>query len=466
MMEFKDTLRKLVENGIGFENLFGEDFQLLIKAIPSLGKPLPKAHVDKSASGEAAGFTILGAANEPIFVKMPERFRRISSSMIVPHQTLVPVGKRKSIVDSRGIKGDTEPLLGFQFFKDLEILLDRQLHIESATMAILGDHSDEFALQDIKFYNFDEGVEFLWNEFTHLKLVQEPIVPQHFSDEVYIFFHDEQSTENDSKQKLKKLTSQLFHKYAVYIKAFTGHLRRLLWACREFPCNAIAVIAYLFGNLIFRTAMPFTDDKWVPPPPSMSVPFAPKIALWDSEEMLATPSVRKSSTSKRDSIFMGRNSFLKGPEVEQRKSLVVDGRRTSVFRDEKKIKPSVSFYQNDREDEDIAPLPEIVPAQSMNRGASFKLSRDKSRLKSFNRPPISLPPKRRHTLLYELPFLPPGKEPSQYNLEEREKFGWDLITKNDIRTLFEEHLVLSPFSKAVEVMLIHWDFMFSTGNTK
>jgi hypothetical protein len=453
MKDLKERLRALIDGSIGLDTIMGEEFALLFKAVPSLGKRLPKLPVEKNAAEGADGFTVYGANNEPIFVKLPERYRRLSSTVVMPHQTLVPVGKRKNSSGTNERKDETDLLLGFEFFKDLETLLDRQFQMESAAMSIIGNRTDDLHLHEIRIYNFDEGIQFLWNEFTHLKLVQEPIVPQYFAKEIYDLLHDNDYNEKHVVSHLKKLIGQLFHKYSVYIKAFSGHLKRVLIACNEFPTS---VVAYIFGNLLFRTELPKTNDLYIAPVP-MQVPLksnTPMISMWDSLEDMAVD--RTFKENGRNSVQRdhsgGRNSIVQ----EERLSLVVDGRRASLFREEKR--GSVVSK----------PIAESIPETEHNPEKPIaKLQRDKSRLKSFTECKPTFSKKftstpKKHSYLYELPFLPPGKEPSQYNIEERQKFGWDSMTKDDITTMFDEQIVHTPFSKALELILIHWNAIFPT----
>jgi hypothetical protein len=454
VVDFREKLRSLMDPGLGIDAILGEEFGLLAKAIPNLGKPLPKLTVDKSNTEDIKGFTVYDINNKPTYVKMPEKYRRLSSSMIVPHQTLVPVGKRKSTITEIAIQEEEQsPLLEFKFFKELAVLLDRQLFLDSAAMAILGNRTDDIHINEIKYYTVEEGVELLWNEFYHLKMVQERIVPQNFADEIYSLLHDNPFDAHEATAKIKKLVDGLFHKYAIYLKAFSGHLKRIVGACKGMNPNAISVVAKLFGNLIFRTVLPVTGDKYQPFEVVIIEPANP--TQWDSSEHINRDSLRASNQDPRrrscaQSSVASRNGRL---------SLFVSGRKGS-FVDEKR--ESV---------DEVKPLP-IAKAEEPHNvdRPNVRLQRDKTKFKSFRdakqasvHPSVSkkLPSTRtKYNILYELPFLPPGKEPSEFNNEERKKFGWDDITKGDIRLAFDQEIVHCPYSKALEIILIHWDKMF------
>ncbi|KAI8901009.1 hypothetical protein BC833DRAFT_618007 [Globomyces pollinis-pini] len=216
--------------------------------------------------------------NQGAQVFLPDSYKRLIASQIkVPRRVLVPVGKRKNAFVPEVVEEFIEDDSARLFFADFEMLLDRQVHLHTMQLSMVSSMETKTQMRDIARYPVEDLLKLVWHQYAHLKVMGDELIPDAVSTCIYDILHDGVLTPEEQVADITNLIINMTRKGFIYLKAFTGHLKRFdvtyfhtrtIGVCSEGiggPERLCSGLANIFASLIFKKPMPMTNDVYIAP---------------------------------------------------------------------------------------------------------------------------------------------------------------------------------------------------------
>lgn len=173
---------KLPSN-ISVMDLESDIFFKFIEQIPELKRKVETTLQVKPPSNKIKAPELVSYTSSYV---VPASYRRLSSSVIVPYQTLVTSRSPKVQVVEEENEELEEGKDFLKFVHDYETLLNRQQAIEKRAFSKNLDESVSNSV--IARFAFEELQDIIWNLFIHMKIMYEEILPEPIAKGVYQIF--------------------------------------------------------------------------------------------------------------------------------------------------------------------------------------------------------------------------------------------------------------------------------------
>ncbi|KAL2917394.1 hypothetical protein HK105_203058 [Polyrhizophydium stewartii] len=199
----------------------------------------------------------------------------LMSRVQVPKEVLVPrhADVVKQQMRNKANDGDGDGKAGgytgqdtveeqFEFFHDFEVLLGRETSVQADAIDSVAPSDDVVPASLRAAISNEDQLAMAWHAFVHLRCMAEPIVCEEDVEAIYQIMSTPGATAEQQTIGLRMVVVGMERKHYVYLKAFTGHLRRLARAGRTKTTKAISC---MFATVIFRARCPETGDVYVSP---------------------------------------------------------------------------------------------------------------------------------------------------------------------------------------------------------
>ncbi|KAJ3324265.1 hypothetical protein HDV06_000304 [Boothiomyces sp. JEL0866] len=488
MAQIKDKLRDALMNEhcspksrkLIFKSILeGNDLENIMNIAPEMARPINE--YDELIDRDSVIMYKLPTPHHAEEAFIPETYKKLSSTIKVQHKTLVPTRKA---IKKEEVKLSEEQENMSRFFKDFQTLLDRQNKLEGEAVAMMGNIQTHLETREIARYPLDDLLKLIWNQFSHLKDSYEDILPTEIVQLFYlrmrkVLLISDDFTNDDSQhaEYIKEQIKTLNHRCFIYLKAFTGHMKRTIGVCSESisggPQRLCLGLAKLFGNLIFRTEMPVTNDVYIPP--SLAI----RQINFSDEDIGISVQKEYEKHLKKDG-FWDDEVDVKLPE----KANVPVQSKTPV---EQVIEAATVIPQDNNGDQSSTDRPNSAPnGNSILEPSDDPLLREILEQNGINLGNLSKSEKalfnpseaqgeqevvteqKSETDIFQYhhahtDFSLKSKDVIEKHKMELETFGWDTLDKNAIAlTVFHEETCLNAFERALHIILLNWDLIFNT----
>ncbi|KAJ3275661.1 hypothetical protein HDV01_007664 [Terramyces sp. JEL0728] len=467
--------------------LEGHELEDIMNIAPEMARPIDE--YDEMMARDSVIMYKLPTPNHAEEVFIPETYRKLSSTIKIQHKTLVPT--RKQMKREEGFEEEQGNMS--KFFRDFQALLDRQHKLEREAVAMIGNFQTDLETRTIARYPLDDLLKLIWNQFNHLKDSYEDIVPaatvQAFYGRMRNILLITDGFPNDDVQHaefIKEQIKSLDRRCYIYLKAFTGHMKRTVGVCSESilggPHRLCLGLSKLFGNLIFRTAMPKTDDVYVLP--SLAIR---KIDFSDENIGLSAEN-ELDKTLKKDN-FWDEDDIKEGPTpllVENPLPITSDSTaapeivtKPEIISKPHQTVPNLEHLKEPKSEQTDDPLlREILQQHGVNLGNLSQSEKalfnpeEKREQEPAPTPASALEPlyaieqKSEEDLLHLNTKLANPNTKSIDLIEkhkvELELFEWDKMGKEELSLqVFQEEYCLNAYERALHIILLFWDSIFS-----
>ena len=396
-------------------------------------------------------------------------------------KVLVPIRKNKmqeaeaKLVAPLFSKEESDTKEKFKFFKDFEVLLSREAHIQNEVSTTLG-HVTDVAKTSLKgLLNDTDRFDMIWNAFVHIRHMDHAPINAEDSEMIYSILVTPDATQH--KFKLKDQISRMDRKRFVYLKALSGHLHRIAIGGEA---SILRGLSDVFAELFFRCVCPTTGDVYESPVVAV---------MTDVEEIRATIMSKKSAMMSRASTHI---SFSLGADVHY---LPYSSRPSEYWRsfdpqeeDEELDNLFSNSSRNSLVIKGVHTEAHVNPRASQRRSTvrsrtSSKTAQDKPAIQ------VNISPEELHQKLVS-ERLSTGKKTTQsrknsgtseestnntsgmdgsehfhtmHVKEDVQKvFNWDTMTHEILKhRVLNGCLPLTPFGCAIELLLQNWNFFFT-----
>eukprot|EP00842_Homolaphlyctis_polyrhiza_P000514 jgi/Hompol1/1463/HPOL_002710-RA len=398
--------------------------------------------------------------------------------------------------------------------KDFEILLGRETSMQADALNTLGHMGDIVPAAFKVAMCVDDQVSIAWHAFVHLRCINDAPISEVDAEAVYdLMTIAPPLTLEEQIEALHRIAMLMDRNRFVYLKAFTGHLRRL---ARAGPKNITSTLSDAFSTLIFRCKCPETGDVYISPQLRQAIQIRETTPDPDAVRDAATRASVVSERSVRGANAGMTNSSMERPvatRASEAGALQSDGNKKT---ENDKVEKSDSRTTMDSEAGNLlesaggasigspttsqrqatgvrvrsdslenqsrksAAVRTIVAGESdvskntpsLSRRASGQSGADfspdanavrtslsasagsaKLDVQATQRPALLVPPQINTNRVHG---------PMYVTIDPAEEFGW-YQTSQDLlyRHIFEEQIVLSPFGLSLELMMRFWNQIFS-----
>ncbi|KAJ3272877.1 hypothetical protein HDV01_005200 [Terramyces sp. JEL0728] len=486
------------------KSLLGDDvnFEDIMLIAPEMRRAVNYNVADAYLASSIFAYSSPAPTVEQVF--LPESYQRlVSKSLKIPHKVFVPV-----VVEE--IEEEMTETQNNPFFKDFETLLERQMNLEAETLSRLGNFDHDTVTRDIARYPWEDLLQLIWNLYNQMKSIFDEIVPEFLVNDLYSQMHDLQITDEEHITLIRKKIQLLENRPFIYMKAFTGHMQRIIGVCSESiggPMKLCRGLARLFGNLLFKTPMPVTNDPYIAPKLEIR-----QILLWEEEEedeelkkiaegkkkeeerrmeKLKAEVQFKEQQERLDRLFAAKqeqerlNKAVKLDEINNdveinSKEELLSCKETSLEeaateQSAEEINGSNStktaFTVQNADQNTIKSDENEMCSVAKNDGEILEKQVDKS--DNSQLPGTTLPnlEKRKNSIIAELlPLKVEYSADKKQDLMDKhisliEIFGWNQVEMDEIKQMIlEEDFSLNAYEKILELILRYWDRIFSSLN--